>query len=299
MPNVDSCPGLSGVDPIDNVMSYSSCNNKRFTSGQVDRAWATLRRFFPSTVTPPSSSAPEELPCNPHFPSGYTTGYMFSPSPPFFPGWVPNPPPATPPTSSRPSTPFGSPAPAPPLASSSTPSGTGTGSSPSSSPASSAPPPAGGTSSSPMVSFALIVAGSPEDYSAGARGAMKSDIASLAQVDTGAVLMTFSAASVRVDVSITTTSASQAEAIMQALVAPLSSTSSAAAIFTSTPVQVESVATRPSSISAPTSSSDGLSTGALVGIIAGAAVLVLAAAALFCRYNRRSAETEPKQMVEG
>ena len=74
----DSCPDLPGLDPIDNIMSYSGCANVRFTPNQIERMWGRIEAFLPETITPCVATAPAILQCNPNLPSGYTRGYNYT-----------------------------------------------------------------------------------------------------------------------------------------------------------------------------------------------------------------------------
>lgn len=67
---VDSCPG-DGVDPLDNIMSYSGCRLSRFTAGQVTKMRQTITDYYPAFLPAGSGAAsPKDLPCNPDFPTG-------------------------------------------------------------------------------------------------------------------------------------------------------------------------------------------------------------------------------------
>mmetsp|Transcript_62737 Transcript_62737/g.167565 ORF Transcript_62737/g.167565 Transcript_62737/m.167565 type:complete len:455 (-) Transcript_62737:100-1464(-) len=65
----DSCPDQPGKDPLDNFMSYSGCDNRRFTAEQVKRMHRTVTDYFPAMLVK-GGGEPKDLPCDPGFPSG-------------------------------------------------------------------------------------------------------------------------------------------------------------------------------------------------------------------------------------
>lgn len=65
----DSCPDAPGKDPLDNYMSYSGCDQRRFTAEQVKKMQDTVAKYFP-TMLVGDHGEPEDLPCNPEFPDG-------------------------------------------------------------------------------------------------------------------------------------------------------------------------------------------------------------------------------------
>jgi len=66
--DAETCPG-GGLDPLDNVMSYSGCQLSRFTPEQVVKMRKTVTDYYPAFLTTGGGGAAKDLPCNPEFPS--------------------------------------------------------------------------------------------------------------------------------------------------------------------------------------------------------------------------------------
>merc|ERR1719162_1162913 len=47
----DSCPNSPGLDPIDNVMSYSGCQYLRFTPNQAEKMQGTIAKYYSNLIT--------------------------------------------------------------------------------------------------------------------------------------------------------------------------------------------------------------------------------------------------------
>jgi len=66
----DSCPDQPGKDPLDNWMSYSGCEQRRFTAKQVEKMKQTITDYFPKMLVSPNKPEAKDLPCDPLFPGG-------------------------------------------------------------------------------------------------------------------------------------------------------------------------------------------------------------------------------------
>jgi len=66
----DSCPDAPGKDPLDNYMSYSGCQQRRFTPKQVEKMHSVITKYYPEMLVSSDKPEAENFPCNPGFPSG-------------------------------------------------------------------------------------------------------------------------------------------------------------------------------------------------------------------------------------